>query len=456
MCPARPGPGRSVVFVTTHEPSRATILAEPADGVPDVVDDPRRLAEAVARLAAGSGPVAVDAERASGYRYGQRAYLVQLRRAGSGTLLVDPIPLAGLDPIQDVIGDAEWILHAAHQDLPCLAEVGLRPSRVFDTELAARLAGFERVGLASVVEQLLGYTLEKGYSAADWSTRPLPSDWLRYAALDVELLIELRELLGAELERQGKLGWAEQEFAAAVNALPKPPPADPWRRTSGIHRVRSRRQLASVRALWFARDVRARARDIAPGRVLPDSAIVNAALASPKTKDALAALPVFSGPRMRRTIQIWWDAIAEASHLPDAELPGPAASTGLPPAGRWADRDPDAAARLAATRYTLREIAVEHTLPVENLLEPALQRKMAWSPPDPITAESVAAALAAGGARPWQIELTTGVLDSALRDPGPLAAAAHAEAETARLEAEAEAAEQALLAQDEPVAPAAS
>ncbi len=433
-------------FVTTREPSPAILLAEPAEGVPDVVDDAAQLAEAVARLAAGSGPVAIDAERASGYRYGQRAYLVQLRRAGSGTLLIDPIPLPGLDAIQDVIGDAEWILHAAHQDLPCLAEIGLRPSRVFDTELAARLAGFERVGLASVVEQLLGYTLEKGFSAADWSTRPLPHDWLRYAALDVELLIELRELLGAELERQGKLGWAEQEFAAAVSAAPKPPPADPWRRTSGIHRVRSRRQLASVRALWFARDARARARDIAPGRVLPDAAIVNAALSAPRSRDALAALPVFSGPRMRRTIQLWWDAIAEAMHLPDAELPGPAASTGLPPAGRWADRDPDAAARLAATRYTLRAVAAEHTLPVENLLEPALQRKLAWSPPDPITAESVAQALAAGGARRWQVELTTGVLVSALLDPEPLAAAAQAEADAAR----------ALLAETEPVEPAAS
>ena len=443
--------------MTTHEPSRAILLAEPADGVPDVVEQPGQLAEAVAKLAAGTGPVAIDAERASGYRYGQRAYLVQLRRAGSGTLLIDPIPLAGLEPIQAVIGDAEWILHAAHQDLPCLAEVGLRPTRVFDTELAARLAGFERVGLASVVEQLLGYTLEKGFSAADWSTRPLPHDWLRYAALDVELLIELRELLGAELERQGKLEWAAQEFAAAVNAVPKPAPADPWRRTSGIHRVRSRRQLASVRALWFARDARARDRDIAPGRVLPDSAIVNAALASPRTRDALAALPVFSGPRMRRTIQLWWDAIAEASHLPDAELPGPAASTGLPPAGRWADRDPDAAARLAATRYTLRAVAGEHALPAENLLEPALQRKVAWSPPDPITPASIAEALAAGGARPWQVELSTDALVAALRDPAPLAAAAAAEAEAARLEAEA--AQRAILAANEPgetVAPAAS
>jgi ribonuclease D len=430
-------------IVTTPQNDQAIALVEPADGVPDVVDTDEALAKAVLRLAEGTGPVAIDAERASGYRYGQRAYLIQLRRVGSGTLLIDPIPLTRLDAVQEVIGDAEWILHAAHQDLPCLAEIGLFPSRVFDTELASRLAGLERVGLASVVELLLGYTLEKGYSAADWSTRPLPQDWLRYAALDVELLIELRELLGAELDRQGKLEWAEQEFAAAVNALPKPPPAEPWRRTSGIHRVRSRRQLALVRALWTARDERARSRDIAPGRVLPDAAIVAAALAAPKTQDALAALPVYSGPRMRRTIDIWWKALAAAAELPEAQLPGPPVSTGLPPAGRWSDRDPAAALRLAATRAVLRTLAASHNLPVENLLEPALQRKLAWSPPRLIVADSIREALIANGARPWQIELTTDVLIEALTNPEPIVEAAEAAAA-----AEAEAAAQAQLALD--------
>ncbi len=188
--------------------------------------------------------------------------------------------------------------------------------------------------------------------------------------------------------------------------------------------------------------------------MLPDSAIVNAALTGPKSRDALAALPVFSGPRMRRSIQVWWDALQKAADLPDSELPGPAASTGLPPAGRWADRDPAAAARLAATRYTLRGIALEHALPAENLLEPALQRKLAWSPPDPIEPRTVADALASGGARPWQVELTADALAAALLDPEPIAAAAQAEAEAARLEAEE--AQRALLAQTGATEPAAS
>ena len=198
-------------------------LLEPAGGVPPVIETPESLAQAAAALAAGSGPVAVDAERASGYRYGQRAYLIQLNRAGSGIHLVDPIACGDLTPLIEAISGEEWVLHAASQDIPCLAEVGLRPERIFDTELAGRLLGYPRVGLGSIVEGVLGLTLEKGHSAVDWSVRPLPEPWLSYAALDVEVLIELRDALEAELKETGKLDWAHQEFAAIVaNPLPGP------------------------------------------------------------------------------------------------------------------------------------------------------------------------------------------------------------------------------------------
>jgi len=252
-------------------------LLEPADGVPPVVETPAALAAAAAALAAGDGPVAVDAERASGYRYGQRAYLIQLRRAGAGTVLIDPIACPDLDPVIAALDGLEWVLHAASQDIPCLAEVGLRPGLIFDTELAGRLLGYPRVGLGSIVAEVLGLALEKGHSAADWSARPLPEPWLRYAALDVEVLIELRNALERELSAAGKLEWARQEFAA-VAAAPLPSArVDPWRRASGLHRVRRPRQLAIVRAMWETRDKMARSRDIAPGRILPDTAIVEAA-----------------------------------------------------------------------------------------------------------------------------------------------------------------------------------
>jgi ribonuclease D len=394
----------------------AVPLVEPREGVPKPVTTAEGLAAAIARLAAGTGPVAVDAERASGYRYGQRAYLVQLRRHGSGTVLVDPVPLPDLTALGAAIADAEWVLHAASQDLPCLAELGMHPRVLFDTELAGRLLGYEKVGLGAMVDNQLGLALEKGHSAADWSTRPLPHAWLAYAALDVEVLVELRDLLEDQLRSAGKLEWAHEEFAAVAAAPPPAPRAEPWRRTSGIHRVRGRRALATVRALWDARDALARQRDIAPGRVLPDSAIVAAATASPATAEDLAKLPVFSGRQQLRQLRRWFGAVAAARELVEAELPLSAVpSDAPPPPNRWADRDPDAAARLAAARSALAGLSQQHSIPVENLLSPDLVRRLAWSPPADISVAAVGDVLAAGGARPWQVGLAAPLLADAIR-----------------------------------------
>jgi ribonuclease D len=397
------------------------LLAQPAEGTPDVVETFEALREASDALAAGQGPVAVDTERASGYRYSQRAYLVQVRRQGAGTFLIDPVALDDhIDPLIEALADTEWVLHAASQDLPCLAELGLRPSLLFDTELAGRLAGFERVALGTLVELLLGYHLEKGHGAADWSRRPLPQDWLDYAALDVELLIPLRDELEEELADQGKLEWALEEFEALRTAAPAPPRAEPWRRTSGIHRVRSPRGLAAVRALWEARDTLARQRDIAPGRVLPDTSIVQAATTAPTTEEELLALPVFRGRAQRRIADIWLRALRTAAKLPKSELPDPSPPhDGPPPPNRWGDRDPAAAARLSAVRAALATIAEANRLPVENLLQPDLVRRTCWRPPADLSTDTVAEALRGGGAREWQIGLTVEALATALNGAKP-------------------------------------
>jgi ribonuclease D len=394
-------------------------LTAPRDGTPRPVETPEELDEVVARMAAGTGPVAVDAERASGYRYTQRAYLVQLRRAGAGTVLIDPMPLGDLRTLDAALADSEWVLHAASQDLACLVELGMRPRRLFDTELAARLAGFERVGLAALTEQLLGYTLEKHHSAADWSTRPLPESWLTYAALDVEMLTDLRDHLAAELDRQGKTGWAAEEFAALVATADRPPRVrpDPWRRTSGIHRVRGARAQSRVRALWYARDAVASRRDSAPGRVLPDSAIIAAAEADPKDERALLALPGFGGRSVRRLARMWLDALDEARSLPDSALPVNQPVDGPPPPHRWAERDPVAAARLARCRQVVIGTAEAHTLPPENLISPDFIRRLAWAPPDEITPQTVGDTLRGFGARAWQIGLLADGLAKALPDP---------------------------------------
>ncbi|MEU3746397.1 MULTISPECIES: ribonuclease D [Streptomyces] len=390
-------------------------LLEPREGIPPVVETEDALAEVIAAFAAGTGPVAVDAERASGYRYGQRAYLVQLRREGAGTALVDPVGCPDLSGLGEALAGTEWILHAATQDLPCLRDIGMLPTSLFDTELAGRLAGFPRVGLGAMVESVLGYALEKGHSAVDWSTRPLPEPWLRYAALDVELLVDLRDALEKELDRQGKLEWAHQEFDAIASAPPAPPRKDPWRRTSGMHKVRRRRQMAVVRELWTARDKVAQRRDVSPGKVLSDAAIVEAALAVPVNVAALTTLPGFGNRMGRRQLEQWQAAVDRARALPESELPQPGAQVaGPPPPRAWADKDPVAAARLAAARTAVSALAEELNLPQENLITPDTVRRVCWEPPSPADADAVAAALAGHGARPWQVGLVTPLLVEAL------------------------------------------
>ncbi|MFD5944670.1 ribonuclease D [Streptomyces collinus] len=390
-------------------------LLEPREGIPPVIADEAALARVIAAFEAGSGPVAVDAERASGYRYGQRAYLVQLRREGAGTALIDPVACPDLSALGDALSGVEWVLHAATQDLPCLREIGMVPTRLFDTELAGRLAGFPRVGLGAMVESVLGFVLEKGHSAVDWSTRPLPEPWLRYAALDVELLVDLRDALEKELDRQGKLEWARQEFDAIASAPPPEPRKDPWRRTSGMHKVRRRRQLAVVRELWQTRDRIAQRRDVSPGKVLGDTAIVEAALALPANVQALAALNGFGHRVGKRQLEQWQAAVDRAKALSEAQLPQPGQPVnGPPPPRAWADKDPAAAARLSAARAGVSALAEQVGMPQENLITPDTVRRVCWEPPAVVDAESVASALAGHGARPWQVEQVTPVLVQAL------------------------------------------
>jgi ribonuclease D len=390
-------------------------LLEPREGIPPVITDAAALADVIAAFAGGTGPVAVDAERASGYRYGQRAYLVQLRREGAGTALIDPVACPDLSGLGQALSDVEWVLHAATQDLPCLREIGMVPTRLFDTELAGRLAGFPRVGLGAMVENVLGFVLEKGHSAVDWSTRPLPEPWLRYAALDVELLVDLRDALEKELDRQGKLEWARQEFDAIASAPPPEPRKDPWRRTSGMHKVRRRRQLAVVRELWQTRDRIAQRRDVSPGKVLSDAAIVEAALALPATAQALSALNGFGNRMGRRQLEQWQAAVDRAKALTETQLPAPGQPvTGPPPPRAWADKDPAAAARLSAARAAVSALAEQLNMPQENLITPDTVRRVCWEPPKDVGPETVGAALSGYGARPWQVEQVTPVLVAAL------------------------------------------
>jgi ribonuclease D len=391
-------------------------VSEPREGLPEIVSTTEQLAELVAAISSGTGPVALDAERASGFKYSQRAYLIQLRRNGSGSHLIDPIMFENLNPLQAALNGVDWILHAASQDLVCLAEVGLIPTaNVFDTELAGRLLGLPRVGLGPLIETQLGFSLAKEHSAADWSTRPLPESWLNYAALDVEFLIELWEVLETQLREVGKHHWAIQEFDHVKRTTSPIERIDPWRRTSGMHVIRKARELAVIREVWYARDEVAREQDIASGRILSDSHIVTLASSGLTKATDLKTLSFMHLRNVKRYSDIWISAALKAHDLSEDELPALKLPVTGPPAPRnWEIRNPKAWSRLEYARAQLSKIAEELSLPIENLMTPDTIRRVLWTPPESVV--ELEPTLTEFGARPWQIEIVSPVLKAAIWD----------------------------------------
>ena len=407
-----------------------TPLLHPAAGVPEIIETESAFESALAQLATGTGPFAFDAERASGFKYSSRAYLIQIKRNNGGLHLIDPIPFGPHHPcftkLNALIKNEEVILHASTQDLPCLRELGIEPQILFDTELGGRIAGLPRVGLGPLLETLMGVSLAKEHSAADWSKRPLPIEWLNYAALDVELLVELRDKVYALLVDAGKWEWAKEDFASIISAPAPAPRIDPWRRTSGMHKIKKRLHMAVVRELWQARNTLAQELDISPGRLLTDAAISEIALASENTpllnrKHLEKVLrPIGLRARWFENSELWISAIATALALPEDQWPeARSKSDALPPIKLWRERFPEKYAPLTHARFNLQVRAEELSIPLENLISPELVRRICWSPPE----GSVSGALLALGARRWQTEIAAPILEAALLEKEPLAIA---------------------------------
>ena len=375
------------------------------------VDTEPELLGALENLKVGTGPLAIDAERASGFRYGNKAYLIQLHRENSDVFLIDPIPLTATETWVELVkfcNAQTWILHAATQDLGCLAEIELRPAALIDTELGSRLLGLPRVGLGAACEQLLGFRLAKEHSAADWSIRPLPDAWLNYAALDVDVLPDLAKILLTELEKSGKSRLAGQEFEHLLSFKPKFHGPDRWRSMNGLHAVKDQQKLAAARELWSAREELAEKLDVSPGRLVPDSSLVALADSGITSKPQMATLRTFIGRASRTYLDIWWDAYNKGRQSTDLP-PSRVAASGIPNHRSWPNRFPEADARLKILKQVVTDIASELELPVENLLQPDLLRNVAWLP-----GEDIASQLSDLGARLWQIEAVAKPLSDAL------------------------------------------
>ncbi|BDR53124.1 ribonuclease D [Bombiscardovia nodaiensis] len=421
------------------------LLSEPREGVPEVIDTGEAFEAMCRDFAQAEGSVAADAERASGFRYGQEDYLVQFKRTGAGIALVDPVALkatgATWDDFNQALGDASWIIHDSKQDLPGFMDLGMKPQALFDTELAARMLGLHHVNLAAVTEHYLGLTLAKEHSAADWSYRPLPRDWRNYAALDVELLIELEAAMWQDLRSQGKDEWARQEFAwlLEVGGQRKEPSEQPWRHISHINVLsRDRRGLAIARALWTKRDELARAYDIAPSLLLSDEAIIEAAQRKPHNGRQFRSIRALN-ERVRmhtgseqdkmferyapiqRSVRpgVWKAAILQALQLGPSDLPKPPKprrdddeESKAPRSMKAWKHHPQRYARLNAVRALVGQVAQDTHTPVDILLKPQYLRDLCWT--DEPALRDVSEFLAQEGARPWQISLLSASVSRAM------------------------------------------
>lgn len=383
-----------------------------------LVETPEQFSHAAAALAEGRGAFAIDTERASSFRYDDRAFLVQIYRRDTETFLFAPEGnrKALHDALAPVINGEEWIIHAAIDDLKSLALLDLYPGSIFDTELASRFAGFTRPNLAAMVRHFVGVELEKGHGHEDWSTTPLPPEWQEYAALDVAHLHDLAEALAEQLDIDGKLSFAEQEFDRIVREISpaNAPHYGTWRDMKGVSGIRSAKSLQLAKSLWTARDELCRKEDIAPASVLTNESIVTIARAAPRSpwelRQCLRYRPL-SKAQAREWFSFVEEALAEDRELwPTPKELGPSD----PPAKLVWERDfPRSWHALQIARKSVAEAAVEQDIRADILLSPKVLRQVMWLAPDTDAVWSTDAAamhMERAGARPWQIALTAPLL----------------------------------------------
>jgi ribonuclease D len=323
--------------------------------VDSYVAAPQALAELIA--AARLEPrVAVDTEAASFHRYRDRIYLLQLSTRDR-TALIDPLALADLAPVGALLADAqvEKVFHDADYDLRVLdRDYGFRAVRLFDTRIAAQLAGEPAIGLAALLDKYLGITLAKEHQKADWSLRPLPPEMLAYAAADTRHLLDLRDALERRLHDLGRLGWAGEEFGRVEGLRWTGAPegdADGYLRVKGAKGLPPR-ALAAFRELHRWRERVAEREDKAPFRVIGNDALLAVSRALPLAPADLGRIKELPASLARRHSAALLEAVARALALPERDLPR------LERAARHA-KDPDFDARVDRLKAVRNRVAAE-------------------------------------------------------------------------------------------------
>jgi len=268
----------------------------------------------------------VDTEAASFHRYRDRIYLVQIS-SPTDTALIDPLAIAELAPVGALLADPliEKVFHDADYDLRVLdRDYGFRAVHLFDTRVAAQLAGEPAIGLAALLEKYAGVKLDKEYQKADWSLRPLPAPMLAYAAADTQHLLTLRDALELRLRALGRFAWAEEEFRQLESlrwtGLAAGGDDEGYLRLKGA-RALSARSLAVLRELHRWRERTAEKEDKAPFRIIGNDALLGVSRALPATQADLAPIRELPSSLARRHGDALLDAVARGKQLREDELP---------------------------------------------------------------------------------------------------------------------------------------
>ncbi|MBI5444174.1 MAG: HRDC domain-containing protein [Deltaproteobacteria bacterium] len=281
------------------------------------------------------GALAIDLEADSLHSYREKACLVQISTP-SGNTILDPLPdrtaLAGLGPLLESEA-VDKVFHGGDYDLRLLKrDFGFQVRNVFDTMIAAQLLGREQFGLAALLSETFGVALDKKYQRADWSARPLRSEFLAYASLDTAYLLGLREKLEAELSAAGRLHWAREEFRLLERVEPSAPRAPSCFDVKGAGRLEPR-QLALLQRLLEARDELSRAWDRPPFKVVSTELLLDWAQKPPASRKAVLEARGASKPALSRLAVPVLEAAKAACGLSLEDCPRPLVSAYVPLTG---------------------------------------------------------------------------------------------------------------------------
>lgn len=378
-----------------------------------LVDNDAAFAAMVADLSTYPGAVALDTERASGYRYNQKAYLVQIRRTDSPIYLIDPLEISDFQPLAELINSCEWILHAGSNDLAQLAHLGLYPGRIWDTQIAAALLGQARLGLGAVTLELLGVELEKAYSNGDWSTRPLPVAWLEYAAYDVAFLQNIYEAQQKLMIAQHKQSIIAEEMALLIGAkdIPLVRDHESWQlKLSGVGKLsRNRQGLNIAGALWKEREKLAEKLDIPAYKIIADQVIIKVAQQPPRSIIDLKRVSGFKGRHIKNHTQAFWRAVLKAK-ASDADL------RSKPPQKISSIELERLKLLKQAGRNAIAEVSKKERIAPEQLLSPAVFKQAVNTYKIGMLPAELSSVLTLSGARKWQVDLLAVTLSQAFAD----------------------------------------